>query len=180
MNEITERLTKRLRSPKALIIIGFVGILLIFLSTLGKDSQSETPDTATEEISVEQYRLSLEKDITEMVRTITGSRKVTVVVTLDSSIRYSYADIKEESSKEETLKENKTSDSELKSGYITVKTADGGEKALIVTTQMPEIRGVAVVCQGGDDEALKEKIKNAVTSALNITSQRVYICGRNN
>ena len=83
-------------------------------------------------------------------------------------------------SKEETLKENKTSDSELKSGYITVKTADGGEKALIVTTQMPEIRGVAVVCQGGDDEALREKIKNAVTSALNITSQRVYICGRNN
>ena len=40
-----------------------------------------------------------------------------------------------------------------------------------------EIRGVAVVCRGGDDELINEKIKNAVTAALNITSKRVYIAG---
>ena len=42
---------------------------------------------------------------------------------------------------------------------------------------MPEVRGVAVVCRGGDDELINEKIKNAVTAALNITSKRVYIAG---
>ena len=39
------------------------------------------------------------------------------------------------------------------------------------------MRGVAVVCEGGDDEIINEKITNAVTAALNITSKRVYIAG---
>ena len=60
-----------------------------------------------------------------------------------------------------------------------MKTADGGEQALLITEQMPEIRGVAIVCEGGDNEIINEKIKNTVTAALNITSKRVYICGRN-
>ena len=55
--------------------------------------------------------------------------------------------------------------------------ADGGEQALLVTTEMPEVRGVAIVCEGGDSEAINEKIENAVTAALDITSKRVYIAG---
>ena len=80
----------------------------------------------------------------------------------------------------ETLKTRlllKSTSSENKQSYITVKTADGGEQALLVTAEMPEVRGVAVVCRGGDDELINEKIKNAVTAALNITSKRVYIAG---
>ena len=55
--------------------------------------------------------------------------------------------------------------------------ADGGEQALIVTEIMPQIRGVAIICKGGNIEQTAEKIKNAVTAALNITSKRVYISG---
>jgi len=43
---------------------------------------------------------------------------------------------------------------------------------------MPQVRGVAIVCDGGDNQILNEKILNTVTAALNITSKRVYICGR--
>ena len=106
------------------------------------------------------------------------SKKVTAVVTLESGVRYSYADTREQTSAEKQDSEEKSSDTELKEGYITVKSADGGEQALLVTEQMPEVRGVAIVCEGGDNEILREKIENAVTAALNITSKRVYICGR--
>ena len=50
---------------------------------------------------------------------------------------------------------------------------------MLVTVEMPEVRGVAIVCDGGDNEYIAEKIQNAVTAALDITSKRVYICGRN-
>lgn len=50
---------------------------------------------------------------------------------------------------------------------------------MLVTTQMPKVRGVAIVCDGGDNERIAEKIQNAVMSALNISSKKVYICGRN-
>ena len=48
---------------------------------------------------------------------------------------------------------------------------------LVVTEIMPQIRGVAIVCELGDSPAIAERIQNAVTAALDITSQRVYIAG---
>ena len=129
-------------------------------------------------VEVSEYKKEIENDIAETVTQITGSKKVKVIVTLESGIKYSYADTKEETASDKTEKETQVSDKELKEGYITVKTADGGEQALLITEQMPEIRGVAIVCEGGDIETINEKIKNAVTAALDITSQRVYICGR--
>lgn len=178
MNELIEKYLKFFKNPKMLIILGLAGILLIFISSLGGSNDKEKADIPTE-LSAESYKEQLEGDITEMVKGITGSRSVSVVITLESGVRYTYADTKEQVSSDKTDEKEISSDTEIKEGYITVKTADGGEQALLVTTMMPEIRGVAIVCEGGDIESVNEKIKNAVTSALNITSKRVYICGRN-
>ena len=179
MIKIPEKFLNALKKPKMLVILGLAGILLIFLSSLGGERETDEQLLSSGEISIEQYRETLEDDIADMVTDITGSRRVTVVVTLESGIRYSYADTREESSSDKTEKEAQSTDTELKEGYITVKSASGGEEALLLTTEMPEIRGVAVVCEGGDNELINQKIMNTVTAALNITSKRVYICGRN-
>lgn len=179
MIKIPEKILNILKKPKMLVILGLAGILLIFLSSLGGEKETDEQLLSSGEISIEQYQETLEDDIADMVTDITGSRRVTVVVTLESGIRYSYADTREESSSDKTEKEAQSTDTELKEGYITVKSASGGEEALLLTTEMPEIRGVAVVCEGGDNELINQKIMNTVTAALNITSKRVYICGRN-
>lgn len=176
MIKIKTQILEKLRSPKVLVIAGLCGILLIFLSGLSSDK--ETKEVNTNEFSFEEYRLSIEEGIEKIVKDITGSGKVQVVVTLESSVRYNYAESLEETKTEKNEKESQSSDNELKEGYITVKTADGGEEALLVTARMPEIRGIAIVCEGGDNEIINQKIQNAVMAALNITSKRVYICGR--
>ena len=117
--------------------------------------------------------------VEEIVKEITGSRQVEVIVTLESGIRYKYANISEGSSADKTESDAISTTTEHKEGYVTVKTSDGGEEALLVTRQMPEVRGVAIVCAGGDDPLLAEKIENTVTAALNITTQRVHIAGGN-
>lgn len=178
MNEIISKYISKLRSPKILVIAGVLGIILIAFSSFLGGSEENDAETVKTEITPQEYCSMLEDDICKIVTDITGSKKVTAVVTLESGMRYSYADTKEEISSDKTEKETKSSDSELKEGYITVKTADGGEQALLITTEMPEIRGVAIVCEGGDSEIINEKILNTVTAALNITSKRVYICGR--
>ena len=179
MNNIISKYTEKLKKPKALIIIGLIGIALIFLSSLGGEEKDRVKTETAVEISAEEYRLALEKDIKQIVKGITGSNKATVIVTLESGMRYKYADITEGASADKTEEGTSSSSSEIKQGYITVKTADGGEEALLVTTQMPEVRGVAIVCLGGDNEIIAEKIENTVTAALNITSQRVHIAGGN-
>lgn len=175
MNERITELIKKLRSPKALIIAGAVGIALILLSSLPSQPKKEAESAV---FSEEVYCKELEADIENLVKEITGSRKVSVVVTLEGGIRYSYADSKEQTRVEDIGKDSESSDTRIKEGYITVKNADGGEEALLVTARLPEIRGVAIVCDGGDNALINQKILNAVTAALNITSKRVYICGR--
>ena len=178
MNEIFNKYIKILKAPKTLVIIGIVGILLIFFSSFSFGEQKEKR-IKEDILTPEEYKVALERDIKNTVSEITGSKDVSVIITLESGIKYSYADIREETVTEKEEKENKTSDNELKEGYITIKNADGGEEALLVTTEMPEVRGVAIVCDGGDNQYICEKIQNAVTAALDITSKRVYICGRN-
>lgn len=179
MNDTILKKLQKLRSPKILIFVGLLGILLIFLSTLGGDSpESKKKGDDTSVFTVDEYRERLEEDISSVVGDITGSSKVSVVITLESGIKYSYADTREEISADKTSDQSLTTENEIKEGYITVKNSDGSEEALLITAEMPQVRGVAIVCEGGDNEVINEKIQNTVTAALNITSKRVYICGR--
>ncbi|MBQ2237026.1 MAG: hypothetical protein II317_02835 [Clostridia bacterium] len=178
MIESIKRLLPKLKNPKFLIILGFAGILLIFLSSLGpSEKEKKNSSSAAYTFSAEDYKVQLEQDITAMVRKITGSKNISVMVTLESGVKYSYAESAEGVTEQKSEKDTESSSEEIKQSYITVKTSDGGEDALLVTEIMPEIRGVAIVCDGGDDEFTREKIKNAVMAALNITSKRVYIAG---
>ncbi len=175
MNNLLNKYIEKIKNPKTLIIIGISGILLIFLSSLTSQKTENVNKLPT--VSTEEYRENLEKDIRKIVEGITGDKKATVVITLESGICYQYADTIEGSNQDKTDKETSTSSSESKQGYITVKKQDGSEEALLVTAKMPEVRGVAIVCEGGDNQLIAEKIQNTVTAALNITSKRVYIAG---
>lgn len=178
MNENIKKLVEKIKSPKLLIIVGLAGILLIGISSLwSSDGKAKTAPDTDGTITALDYRKELETDIMEIVEGITGSKNAKVVITLESGIKYSYADITEGVTADKTESNSRSTNSESKQSYITVKSADGGEQALLVTTEMPEIRGVAIVCEGGDNEQINEKIQNAVTAALNITSKRVYIAG---
>ncbi len=179
MNERLEKYIKLFKNPKNLMLLGAVCIALIALSSLTSKTDKQEQKQDSTSITAEDYKTAIEEDIVKTVKEITGSKKVSVIITLKSGIKYSYADTREESATQKQEKENLTSDSTFKDGYITVKNADGGEEALLVTAEMPEIRGVAIVCEGGDNSYIAEKIKNAVTAALDINSRRVYICGRN-
>lgn len=175
---MNEKIKKIIENPKYLVIIGVCGIVLIFLSSLftSASNNSNTQNTSST-YTVEQYQKELQSNIENVVRGITGDDNPTVVITLESGIKYSYASADETDTSSATGSTSDQSSESKKQSYITVKNADGGEQALIVTEIMPQIRGVAIICKGGNIEQTAEKIKNAVTAALNITSKRVYISG---
>ena len=175
---MNEKIKKAMQNPKVLIAIGLCGIVLIFISSLFSGSPKEQNIKSVDNTySTEQYCETLEKDIKNIVTGITGDKNPTVVVTLESGVKYSYASADETDTSSSTGNTSDQISESKKQSYITVKTADGGEQALIVTEIMPQIRGVAIICAGGNSEVVTEKVKNAVTAALNITSKRVYISG---
>lgn len=177
MNKYLKTVTEKIKNPKVITVIGICGILLIFLSSFLPSFNTKSEITAKSDIDLEKYKSDIEESIKQIVTSISGDEKPTVTVTLESGIRYTYADqTKNDSSNSSGDKNSQASESTTKT-YITVRSSDGGEQPLIVSELMPSVRGVAVICEGGDDETVSEKIENAVTAALNITSKRVYIAG---
>ena len=176
---MNEKIKKITQNPKLLIAFGIGGILLIFLSSFFASDKSDDTKQVTDgsEYTAEQYCKLLESNVKSIVTGITGDKKCTVVITLESGVRYAYASADETDTSSATGSTSDQSSQSKKQSYITVKNADGSEQALIVTEIMPEVRGVAIICNGGNNEIIAEKIKNSVTSALNITSKRVYISG---
>ncbi len=175
---MNEKVKKIIQKPKMLMILGVCGIALIFISSIfdnNTEKQNDAQKSST--YTAHEYCESLQEDVKNIVTGITGDKNPTVVITLESGMRYNYARADETDISSATGNATDQSSESKKQSYITIKTADGGEQALIVTEVMPEIRGVAIICVGGNSEIAAEKIKNAVTAALNITSKRVYISG---
>ncbi len=166
---------------------GIAGIVLILLSYLfsggggksGTHASSESSTSSQILTTTEEYTQRLEEKLQKIVSSITGSDNVTVMVTLESGAEYIYAnDIKASTEETASGQSAATRKDSTEEKYILVDTPEGGQVALLVTELAPTVKGVVVVCDGGNDQKVKEKISNAVTTALDITSKRVCVTGR--
>ena len=166
---------------KIIIIACVVGIALIFLSGYLKADNTAAKTASSQPVmTAEQYASQLENSLTDIVTRIQGAGTVKVLVTLERSTEYVYAteekrsnQTTEDKSDGSTTKNEANDSTETK--YILVKDADGAQKALAVTEVQPIIKGVVVVCDGGDNPAVQQNIISAVTTALDITSVRVCV-----
>ncbi|MDP4120047.1 MAG: hypothetical protein Q8876_03205 [Bacillota bacterium] len=158
---------------KIIIIAGLLGIALIFLSsfvnfgTKNKQSTEETAST-TQVINTDSYETSLQNRLCEIVSSIDGAGRTKVLITLDSSSENVYAANIKNSGQTESSQDSEKD-------YITVKLSDGTEVPVNIKEIEPTIRGVLVVCQGGEDSIIQQRVLNAVTKALNITSDKVCV-----
>ena len=165
---------------KIIIFVGILGIALIFFSGLLKTSGTQKTKSSTQNSSTKEYVFQLESRLREMVSSIKGAGNTKVLVTLENSEETVYA-TEEKKNKEATedktdgqlSKKRESDDCEKK--YITIKDADGTERALSVTQIQPTVKGVVVVCDGGDIPEVQQRITEAIKTALNITSKRVYV-----
>ena len=172
-------LSQNKKQKNLVIILGVLGILLLFISNFSpkQNAEKSSPEVT---FSAEQYTKQLEKSLTEIVSSIQGAGRCKVLVTVENGIETVYAtggkkntEATEDKSNGEVTKKQESDDSEVK--YITIKESNGAEKALAITEIQPTVKGVVVVCSGGDDSAVQQRVINAVTTALNITSKRVCV-----
>ncbi len=169
-----------LKEKKVYILIA-AGILLLFVSFFnnrGKDTEISYQKIVTSE----EYIADTEEKLKDVISEIIGSKDVKVMITLNTSIENIYAD----STKTDTQVTenpgnnnlNKTEQSnKTEEEYIIVKDSDGNETALTVTQIMPQIRGVVIVCPGGNESVVRDVVKNAVVTVLDINSKKVCVVG---
>lgn len=170
MNERLKELFSKFKKGKALLIIGILGIALIGISSFLPSDRAEQKKGQT--LDTEKYLSNLEHKVKKTVCAITGNNQVSVAITLENSVEYSYADEIKSDFTEKTQGSSTDKTDKNETQYITVKLADGSESALLVTEYMPEVRGVTVVCTGVNNG---EDIENALMAMLGVSSRRICV-----
>ena len=145
----------------AAVALGIVGMLLILLSGIGSGNGKSKSDEPTESGQFDQnsaYRAELEQELTELLSQISGVGKAEVMITLSSTEKYVYAE-------ESTV-----------SGDKHVSEYAAADKGGIVThVRSPEITGALIVCEGGGNSQVCERIYKAVSVSLGIPSSRICV-----
>lgn len=177
IKEIARTVCSRMNIDKKLlifIVLGFLGIFLLFLSEFIPNEKDNLKNDQTKPLTEYTYAEDVEKKLTDIVSSISGAGKAKVMVTLENGVESVYAkdekyENEKKSSGENTGSNEKTLDEQE---YILLDDDSGG---LIIKVIQPKIRGVAVVCEGGDSVYVQQRIKETVSAVLNINSSHISI-----
>lgn len=167
MQELIEKLKELSKKPlflKCAIAAGAVMIVIIAFSDFSGDEKKRSDEdvevmTFT---SSEIYAKETETRLKELLTDIEGVGRANVMLTITSTEEYVYA---------ETVK---SGDARTENGYVIIDNGSRKE-ALVKRVNNPAISGVVIVCEGGDDPRVCERIYNAASTALNIPTNKIYV-----
>ncbi len=166
-------------NPKIIVIIGLVGIALILLSNVFETNNNKEIQTTS--LTASDYCDGLENQLSEQISEVVGGN-VKVMITLESGVEYIYASEAKnnESEIEDSDSNNKQKlqkDKQSQNNYILYKDENGNEVPLVVTEIMPSVKGVVVGCENGENEFVCATVKSLVTTALDISDDKVCVVG---
>lgn len=172
-----ELVEKTLKDKKKQMIIGVcvIGVMLILLSQFSNsDAKSRgNPETVTtQETTLKEYTGELESKIHSLVTNISGVGEAKVLITFKNDTEYVYVnEEKKNIDKSENVANNNEKTTEEKENVeqtLIIMKGDDGEQALLKTKIEPTVKGVVVVCTGGDIPSVQQAVSEAVTTALDI------------
>ena len=161
IRSLAEKVISRIPENKRPAIIIISGLILIFIICIspafsgnGKNGEKTDKSGKVQSEAIKET----ETKLAELISSIDGAGKAKIMLTMDSSEENIYArDINGE-----------------KSEYVVIKT-NSNENGMLIKAVYPKIRGVAVVCEGGDKPKVKVDITNIICSSLGISSTKISI-----
>ena len=140
----------------ALIGGAILGIVLLFA---GNGRTETVADQMIEMTDTEAYVRDMEEKICELCRRVEGVGEVSVVVSLESGWRRTYG--RESGS------------------YLSVASL-AGSGSVCLSEEPPVIGGIAIVCDGGGDPTVRQRLVNLLRAAYGIGSNKIYVAPAQN
>ncbi len=164
MSAVLGKIKKILRDKRLILalLLLIAGLILVSVTKKNSGGDPEQNNTASDSASFAVLSGELEERIRKLCESIDGIDKAHVMLTLDTSEEYVYAADSE-----------KNGDS-YKSEMVLIDSGDGTVKLYAVC---PRVRGVAVVCTGGDKASVKKTVTECLSSALGIPSTKISVAG---
>jgi len=127
-------------------------------------SPSEAAGGTLQLLSMEEYRVAMERRVCDVCSRVTGAGEVYAVVNLAGGYEYVYA-----------------TDQKITSGgeayeYLIIGNGND-ERVVYLTERVPEILGIGVVCAGGQETQVKNEITALLSAAFGIGTHKIYVTG---
>lgn len=145
-----------LKQYRYVVLLLMLGVLLMLLPKK-QETEPEAPVSVPESVD------SLEEDLARILTRIRGAGRVEVLLT--------------EYAGSETLYQtdaDRTADS-LREDTVVISDRESGESGLVRQVIPPRYMGAVVVCQGGDNPAVKLAILEAVSRATGLKSNQISV-----
>ena len=161
-----DRIIAVLKEKKLALILlaGALGVLLLFSSETGFSSSKKAD--AAEPFDAEAYAASAEKRLCALVREIRGAGDARVMITLESAGENRLAEDRESRASTGERSEERSDEAKI------AASSDGG---IVTVRREPEIRGVAVVCEGAGSDAVRREVTETVRAALGVSRDKIYV-----
>ncbi|MBQ9983703.1 MAG: hypothetical protein IJP29_03860 [Lachnospiraceae bacterium] len=147
------------------------------------EKQGETTDLSVavsgKNVEKDAYIEQLENKLEQTIAGMEGAGEVLVMITLKNSgekilDKNQPYESSSEIKSEEGVQLEQTS---MKSDQETVLIEEEGNTLPIVVQELyPEIEGVVVVCEGGDNSELALRIKEAVQALFSVDTHKIVVC----
>lgn len=189
-----KKVLKQVGLPKLLLILG-CGLAILLLSVPGlftsestRESENSKNLVNTENYekysSTEEYVCTQENRLKQILMQVNNIGKVEVMITVKSSKEL--VPLKDETSDKQTTTEqdsaggsrNSTSDSSREETVLS-QSNQGKNTPYIVKQIEPEIEGVLVIAQGGENSQVKSEIVDAVMVLFNVPAHKIKVMKMN-
>ncbi len=162
------------RQIVTVVLVALAAVLLLWDFTPDTRKNPETAEGET--LTAEEYEQALEQRLSRLLSALSGVGECQVAVTVENSGEVFYVTQGKEEQEREQKADGTGSDRHQKEeSYIVMENEAGETWALSRKTHRPTVCGVAVVCQGGSSPAVREQVIIAVSTLLNIGTDRVWV-----
>lgn len=171
-----------LQKKNLIFWIGLAGICLIFLSDMlfgakPQESGAAVPaQEAPQETGAAGAEQALETRLAQLLTQVEGAGRVCVMVTLENTGEtvYAYDERTETQTDASGADQTPRRTQSYQNEHILYDAAQG-KQPLVETCMEPEVKGVAVICEGGDDISVIKRITELVSVVLRLPTNRVCV-----
>jgi stage III sporulation protein AG len=167
-----------------IILLSFPSVLGTFRSSEEATKERETQDvqnhTNTTSYDENTYISEMENKLKEVLKKVSGVGDVEVMITTEGTTER--IPLKDSSSTEESLDEDdgeggsRTDNSaQREESTVLVTNEDGKSVPYILQELEPEIEGVVVIAEGGDNDMIKMDIMQAVEVLFDVPAHKVIV-----
>lgn len=151
-----------------LLVSGLAGMLLLCMSEWlpGGQSTQNAAQSSQQSQTAAEYEQQLETRLAALIRAMDGAGETVVMVTLDCGEETTYA---ADTRTEKTSEDTRSSAASQRTHLL------AGAQPVVQSVQTPQVRGVAVLCQGGGNAGTQRRITELVSALTGVGASHITV-----